>query len=218
MKTADNLAKTTLYHMPLACSLAVRMAAAHGNIPLNIIHADTLDRGEYKAINPLGLVCTLITPDGETITETSAALMWVQSQSTDSDFRREPHDADYYQLIRWIAFVATEFHKQIYRMVFYDELDDISKDNIRALAPARFELLDNHLARHKYLLGDHFSAADAYLFWAMRLAERAGLDHSPYAHLNAYAQRVHTIPAIDKILADDWERKQQEMKNTSSSC
>ncbi len=212
MEIAENPATPTLYHMPLTCSLAVRMAAEYGGIALEVIHADTLRRQDYKAINPLGLVCTLITPEGETITETSAALMWVQSQSSDNDFRREPQDADYYQLIRWIVFVATEIHKQIYRMVFYDELDDASKDNIRALAPARFQLLDDHLAQHKYLLGQHFSAADAYLFWAMRLAERAGLDPAPYQHLNAYAQAVQSIPAIGATLADDWERKQKEMR------
>lgn len=212
MEAADDRPITTLYHMPLTCSLAVRMAAEHGGIPLHIIHADTLRSQDYKAINPLGLVCTLITPDGETITETTAALMWVQSQSSDNDFRREPQDTDYYQLIRWLVFVATEIHKQIYRMVFYDELDDASKDNIRALAPARFQLLDDHLAQRKFLLGQHFSAADAYLFWALRLAERAGLDPSPYPHLNAYAQRVQSIPALAATLADDWERKQQEMR------
>ncbi len=212
MEIAENPAISTLYHMPLTCSLAVRMAAEYGGIALEVIHADTLRSQDYKAINPLGLVCTLITPEGETITETSAALMWVQSQSSDNDFRREPQNADYYQLIRWIVFVATEIHKQIYRMVFYDELNDSSKDNIRALAPARFQLLDDHLAQHEYLLGDHFSAADAYLFWAMRLAERAGLDPAPYQHLNAYAQAVQSIPAIGATLADDWERKQKEMR------
>ncbi len=202
----------TLYHIPMTCSLSVRIAAAFGDVPLHIIQADTLGRDAYQAINPLGQVCTLITPDGETITETSAALMWVQSQSTDDAFRREPKDADYYQLIRWIGFVATEIHKQIYRMVFYDELDDGSKDNIRALAPARFGLLDEHLTERKFLLGDHISAADAYLCWAMRLAERAGLDPAPYQHLNSYAQRVHAIPTIDATLADDWARKQAEMR------
>ncbi len=216
MEVAQNRPMTTLYHMPLTCSLAVRIAADYGGIALNIIHADTLSRRDYKAINPLGLICSLRTPDGEIITETSAALMWVQSQSADNDFRREPQDADYYQLLRWIAFVATEIHKQIYRMVFYDELDDASKDNIRALAPARFGLLDNHLAQRKFLLGDHFSAADAYLFWATRLAERARVDLTPYQHLNAYAQRVQAIPAIGKTFSDDWERKQAEMQKQTA--
>ncbi len=203
MQADDNQPIATLYHMPMTCSLSVRIAAALGDVPLHIIQADTLGRDAYQAINPLRQVCTLITPDGETITETSAALMWVQSQSADDAFRREPKDADYYQLIRWIAFVATEIHKQIYRMVFYDELDDGSKDNIRALAPTRFELLDKHLTQRKFLIGDHISAADAYLCWAMRLAERAGLNPASYTHLIAYARLVESIPTIDAALADD---------------
>ena len=201
-----------LYHRPLNCSLAVRMAANYGGIAMHIIQTDTLERDAYQAINPLGQVCTLITPDDETITETSAALMWVQAQSANDDFRREPQDADYYQLLRWIGFIATEIHKQMYRMVFYDELDDASKVNIRALAPARFNLLDEQLKKRQFLLGHHFSAADCYLFWAMRLAERAGLDPAPYAHLNAYTQSIGFIPAIGATLDDDWERKQKEMR------
>lgn len=208
--------KATLYHTPLACSLAVRIAAAYGDVELCLIlvdHCRTLstDCADYKNINPLGQVATLITPTQEKITETSAALLWVQSQSANQQFCRTPYDEDYYQLIRWIGFTATEIHKQIYRMVFYDELNESSKDNIRSLAPDRFAWLNQHLSTRTFLLGTYFSAADAYLCWAMLLAERAGLDPSPYQHLMAYVHRLHSIPKVRDIIADDWEKKHREM-------
>lgn len=204
-----------LYHAPLACSLSVRITAALGDVPLIVEQVDinthkSADGSDYKSINPLGQVTTLITPSGEMISETSAALIWVQAQSENDAFVRKPDDGDYYQMIRWISFISTEIHKQFYRMIFYDELDNRSKDNIRSLAPSRFALLDNHLADATFLCGDHISAADAYLCWAMLLVQKAGLDSSPYQNLNNYAARLYDNTVIDAILADDWQRKQNE--------
>ncbi len=204
--------KATLYHAPLGCSLAVRIAATYGDVPVDVIQVDldnfqTLDGRDYKEINPLGQVATLFTPKGEKITETVAALLWVQSQSPNDDFRLEPSDTDYFQLIRWLSFTSSEFHKQIYRMVFYSELDEASKDNIRALAPDRFAVLDTHLSTRDFLLGSRFSAADAYLTWVMLLSKRAGLDPSPYANLTAYTKRAQALPKVRDVIADDWKRK-----------
>lgn len=203
----------TLYHEPLACSSAVRMAAAYGGVPLNVVHVNLAthkmdDGAPFKAINPLGQVSTLITPYGEKITETIAVLLWVQSQSERDDFVVQHNDSQYFQLIRWLSFTATEFHKQIYRMVFYDELDDASKDKIRDLASSRFAMLDEHLTHHSYLLGEHFCSADAYLGWALLLADRAGLHPERYEHLSAYAKRVRELPEIREVIADDWKHKQ----------
>ena len=93
------------------------------------------------------------------------------------------------------------------RLLFYSEVDEASKDNIRALAPDRFALLNEHLAQREFLLGDSFSAADAYLAWAMLLIEKAGLDAKPYTNLMAYCKRVYALPKVAETIADDRARK-----------
>ena len=206
---------TTLLHAPLACSLAVRFAAAEGNVPLDIVHVNLQtkeceDGTSLYDINPLGQVSVLRVEGGEIITETSTVLLWLQAHSRSAQFRRAASDPNYFQMLRWVAFCTTELHKQIFTVVFYQEATDAVKDRIRALAPARLELRDRQLSNRSYLLGERFSAADAYLTWCFVLGERAGLNASPYAHLEAYQKRVMQHPLIRDLIETD-TRKREEM-------
>ena len=197
-----------LFHAPMACSLAVRFAAAEGAVPLDVrlvrLQSKELeDGGSLYEANPLGLVSTLRLDDGQLLTENTAILTWVQSQSSDEDFRRDPHDASYFQMLRWIAFVSTELHKQLLRVVFYNEATDAVKDNFRALAPSRYEAIAAQLGDAPYLLGEHFSAADAYLAWYFALAERARIAPVDHPSLMAYQERTWSRPKISNLLASD---------------
>ncbi|WP_420587302.1 glutathione binding-like protein [Ruegeria sp.] len=197
-----------LYHAPLTCSLAARFAAAEGGVPLDIAPVNLATKelaagGSLYEINPLGQVSVLALDDGTKLTETSTVINWVQSQSANEDFRVDPSDPDYFQMLRWLAFCATELHKGLFRVVFYQEATDEVKDRVRALAPLRFELLDSHLKGRDYLLGSRFTAADAYLTWFFVLSGYAQVDHSRYPNLEAYRQRVLSRPAIKALIDSD---------------
>ncbi|WP_282605390.1 glutathione S-transferase family protein [Pelagibius sp. Alg239-R121] len=201
----------TLMHAPLTCSLAARFAAAEGKVPLEIAYLNLQTKkfeegGSLYDFNPLGQVSVLRLESGEIITETSTTLLWIQAQSSEPAFRREPNDPDYYQLLRWIVFCATELHKQIFRVVFYPEATDDVKDRFRELAPQRFALLDSHLSDRPYLLGDRFSAADAYLAWFFVLAKNAGLDSSQYRNLQAYRSHLLERPLIQELIVSDRQK------------
>ncbi|MEP4196764.1 MAG: glutathione binding-like protein [Aliishimia sp.] len=198
---------TRLYHCPLNCSLAVRIAAAEGDVPLKLELVDFETKalssgGSFLDINPLGQVSTMRLASGELLTETSACLLWVQSQSQ-TNFRVCPEDTDYFQMIRWLGFTATELHKQILRVVFYSEATDPVKDNFRALAPDRFDLIEAHLADKDYMVGNRFTAADAYLVWFLLLADRAGVAISRHPRLKAYFLQMSKRPRIMTLIAED---------------
>ena len=201
----------TLMHDPLTCSLASRIAAAEGDVPLeiadlNLKTKEFVDGGSLCDINPLRQVSTLRLDSGEIIIETSTVLASIQAQSQKADFRRDPKDPAYFQMLSWIAFCATELHKQIFRIVFYPEATDAVKDRIRDLAPQRFELLDVYLAGRPFLLGDSFSAADAYLTWFFVLAECAQVN--PTGYDNLYGYRDHML---DRTLIRDLIESDREM-------
>lgn len=198
----------TLYHAPLACSLAARFAAAEGGVPLDIEYLNLRTKelkkgGSFLDVNPLGQVSVLKPENSAIITETAATILWIQSQSENTSFRIDPSHPDYFQMIRWLGFCATELHKQIFRIVFYGEATDDVKDRIRDLAPQRFEFLDRHLTDRPYLLGDHFTAADAYLTWFFVLSDRAQLDASGYKNLSAYSERTLSRPLIAELIISD---------------
>lgn len=201
----------TLYHAPLTCSLAARFAAAEAGVelniePLNFKTKELLKGGSLFDVNPLGQVSTLKLSDGQLLTETATCILWLQSQSQNSEFKIEPGSAEFFQLSRWLGFCATELHKQIFRVVFYPEATEEVKDKVRGLAPLRFEVLEKHLANNTYLLGDKFSAADAYLSWFFVLAKTAKVDPSGYPSLERYRQQVLSRPLIQKLIAEDLEQ------------
>lgn len=208
---------TILYHAPLTCSLAARFVAAEGEVeldiePLNLITKEIASGGSLYDVNPLGQVSVLQLPDGSKLTETSTILVWLQSQSKIEEFYIAPDTADYFQMLRWIAFCATELHKGLFRVVFYQEATDEVKDRVRQLAPLRLKVLDDHLHSRSYLVGNSFSAADAYLTWFFVLSGAAQVDHTVFPGLEAYRQRVMARPAIRSLIdadtALDWDLKQ----------
>lgn len=198
----------TLYHAPLACSLAARFAAAEGGVALdleylNLRTKELLSGGSFYDVNPLGQVSVLKLESGELLTETATTILWIQSQSENNDFKIEANDPRYFQMVRWLGFCATELHKQIFRIVFYDEATEAVKDRIRELAPQRFAVLDHHLADKPYLLGENFTAADAYLSWFFVLSDNARLDASTYPNLQAYQERTLNRPLIKALIESD---------------
>ncbi|MEM9152506.1 MAG: glutathione binding-like protein [Cyanobacteria bacterium P01_F01_bin.3] len=199
---------TILYHAPLSCSLAARFAAAEGEVDLdieslNLMTKEIASGGSLYDINPLGQVSVLRLNDGSKLTETSTILVWLQSQSQIEEFYIAPDTADYFQMLRWIAFCATELHKGLFRVVFYQKATDEVKDRVRQLAPLRLQVLDDHLKNRSYLVSDSFSAADAYLTWFFVLSSAAQVDHAGYPALEAYRQRVMARPAIRSLIDSD---------------
>jgi len=194
-----------LYHAPFTCSLAVRLAAQWGDVPLDILPTGLgpKARQDLREQNPLAQVSTLILPDETNLTETSACLIWVQTQSTHADFKRTPDQAEYFQMIRWIGFCATELHKQLLRIVFYDEATDAVKDNFRHLSLSRLHRLNDHLNGRVTLVGNTYSAADAYIAWFLTLAPKAGVDLSPFENLTTYFNAIKDDKTLDALLSDD---------------
>jgi len=201
-----------LFHAPLTCSLAVRLAAAWGNVPLDVLpvrlgKAKTDTEKQFRQVNPLGQVSTLILPDETILTETSVCLIWIQSQSKNSDFRREPNSPEYFQMLRWISFCSTELHKQLLRIVLYDEATEAVKENFRQLAKTRLAILSQHLAKQSVLVGETCSAADAYLTWFLTYSEKAGIDLAPYKSLKTYSDRQMEDVNIQRLLTEDTSLK-----------
>lgn len=194
-----------LYHAPFTCSLAVRLAAKWGNVPLEILptRLGEKTRRDLAAQNPLAQVSTLILPDDSILTETSACLIWVQTQSQNPEFKRTPDQAEYFQMLRWIGFCATELHKQLLRIVFYDEATDAVKDNFRRLSTSRLQLLNDHLEDRTTLVGKSYSAADAYAAWFLTLAPKAGIELTSYKNLTSYFKALKQDKILDILLADD---------------
>ena len=64
----------------------------------------------------------------------------------------------------------------------------------------RLEWVDGELAGKDYLMGEHFSVADAYLFTVTGWPQHVGLDISGLKHLAAWRERIAARPAVQAAM------------------
>jgi glutathione S-transferase len=77
-----------------------------------------------------------------------------------------------------------------------DEFKSISRDFLGQ----RFDWINRQLAGKKYLTGDKFTVADAYLFVVLRWSPRVGIDLSKWPNIIAYMDRVAARPKVQEAL------------------
>ncbi|MCP3721291.1 glutathione binding-like protein [Paraburkholderia sp. CNPSo 3281] len=63
-----------------------------------------------------------------------------------------------------------------------------------------YALLERSLTARQWLLGERFSAADAYLFTVTNWAPHVGLDISRLPAITAFQQRVASRPRVQEAL------------------
>ena len=192
-----------LYFSPLASSMATRIALDDANCSADYIEVCPLtkrtlpDDADFSAINPLGLTPTLITDDGDAITENVAILMYV-SDST-SRTPSSPHERR--QLLEWLGFVATEIHKGVFNPLFDPTANDAVRQYAATKSRSRLEYLDAKLDGRTYLIGDDFSVADAYLVTLLHTAQATPVDLTQYPNVNGYLERHLARPSVASAVA-----------------
>jgi glutathione S-transferase len=119
------------------------------------------DNADFLAINPLGLVPTLRTDDGEILTENAAILQYVANRFPDAGISAES-ERERTRLHQWLCFIGTELHKAL----FINLLDSKAPPEVHAYTLKkglpRLDYLNSYLEGREFLL-DHFTVADAYL-------------------------------------------------------
>ncbi|HEX7789481.1 MAG TPA: glutathione S-transferase N-terminal domain-containing protein, partial [Afipia sp.] len=108
-----------LYFTPLSCSMATRIALYEAGADANYLEVDRKtklvrqDNTDFTAINPLGIVPTLRTDDGDILTENAAILQHVADRFPDAKINAlSPRERS--RLQQWLCFIGTELHKSLF--------------------------------------------------------------------------------------------------------
>jgi glutathione S-transferase len=193
-----------LYFSPGACSLASNIALREAGLPFELVRASTkthqLDDGRsYYDINPKGYVPLLELDDGQRLTENPAVLQYIADRAPERRLAPPAGTMERYRLQEWLGFIGTELHKQfgpLFQPGFADDVKAKFIDKIRK----RLEWTDGQLAGKSYLMGEHFTVADAYLYVIATWAPNMGIDLAPYKHVQAFKQRMEERPAVTAAL------------------
>ena len=187
-----------LFYVPGVCSLSPHIALREMGVEFKL---DKVDRKtkvsesgvDYNQLNPKSYVPALQLDDGTVLTEGASIVLYLADQKGGEKIAPKAGTKERYKLQEWLVFIATELHKN-FSPLFRKTPDPAFRENL----VKRLDLVAATLAKQPYLLGDTFSAADAYLFTVLRWAARVELPLP--APLQQFMERVKARPAVAEAL------------------
>lgn len=188
-----------LYFTPGACPLAANIALREAGVPFDLVKVDLAtkkleDGSDFLAVNPKGYVPALRLDSGEVLTENAAILQYIADRNPSAKLLPASGLARY-EAIGWLAFVNAEVHKA-FSPLFGHGIDDAVKAFGRANAIRRLSWVNEALGSKKYLTGDQFTIADAYLFVILNWCSHVGIDLGQWPNLKRLQATIAARPNV----------------------
>ena len=194
-----------LYFSPGACSLASHIALREAGLPVELKRADTKtkkleDGSDYFAVNSKGAVPALRLDDGQVLTEGPVILQYIADRKPESLLAPPNGTLERYRLQEWLNYITSEVHKS-FSPLFNPAADAKVKEYTTQNLEKKFDWLNARLAGGKFLTGDTFTIADAYLFVVVNWSNFVGIDLARWPNLRDFQARVASRPAVQEALA-----------------
>jgi glutathione S-transferase len=193
-----------LYYSPGACSLASHIVAREAGIAFELEKVDVSSKrtqGEidFLTINPKGNVPVLELDDGSVLTEGPAILQFLGDMKPERDLVPRHGTMARYRLQEWLGFINSDLHTN-YAPLFKPAAPEVIRSEKREVLFKYYAVVERSLTHQQGLLGEQFSAADAYLFAVTNWARYVGLDLSRFPAITAFQQRVAGRPQVRNAL------------------
>ena len=194
-----------LYYSPGACSLAPHIIANEAGIQLELVKVDihgthqTESGADFYAINPKGYVPTLALDDGAILTEGPAVQLYLADLKPESGLAPASGFARY-KLLEWLCFINSEIHRA-FEPLFDPKAAEIEKADAATQILTRFDYVKDQLGANDFLLGDTFTAADAYLFVMTTWAHHLKIEMPPNFH--DFFVRISKRPAVRQAMKEE---------------
>ena len=193
-----------LYLKPGACSLSPHIALEESGLPYETEAVDlktkvTASGADFWKSNPKGYVPALLLDSGELLTEGAAIVQYIADQAPGKKLAPANGTIERYRLQSWLNFIGSELHKScspFFNPASGKEWKEIAGANLER----RLGYVNEALEGKPYLMGEHFSVADAYLFTVTNWAPAVNLDISALKNLAAYRERIAARPAVQAAM------------------
>jgi glutathione S-transferase len=193
-----------LYYSPGACSLSPHIVAREAGVSIEYEKVDlrahkTENGTDFMTVNPKGYVPALRLDDGSVLTEGPAIVQYLADQKPASKLAPAAGTVERYRLQEWLAFIGTELHKN-FGPLFNPATPDALKQMVKANIEKRLAYVNDQVAKRQFLLGDTFTAADAYAFTIINWTNFVGMDLKAYPNVAAYMGRIAGRPKVQEAL------------------
>lgn len=201
-----------LFTSPGACSTACHLALEEAGVPfeLKIVDFDGNNDAvqEMLKTNEKGYVPYLEIAPGQFLAEGVAIQQYIASLAPEKNLF-PTSGMDKFKAIEWMNYISTEMHKTMgaffaTNTIFSEEKGkaDFTKFYKEAL-DKRCEFVNKSLEGKNFILGDHYSIADGYLFIVLSWAQYVNYDLSPYKNITSYQNRIFERPATQRAFKSE---------------
>jgi glutathione S-transferase len=193
-----------LYYSPGACSLSPHIVLREAGFDfslekVSLSKKETEHGTDFFTINAKGYVPTLQLDDGQVLTEGPAIVQYLADQKPESGLAPKNGSMERYRLQEWLNFISTELHKQ-YSPLFNPKTPEETKGMAREYLAKRIGHLAKHLEGRQFIMGEHFTVADAYAFTVLGWSKHVNFDLSGWPVIGQYLERVGARPAVQAAL------------------
>jgi glutathione S-transferase len=193
-----------LYYSPGACSLSPHIVLFEAGLPFTVEKTDlktkkTASGGDYDKINSKGAVPALQLDDGRVLTEGPVIVQYIADQKPDSGLAPRFGTFERYQLMEMLNYTGSELHAGFHPIFTPNTPPEGKAAAVESLGK-KFDWLSKRIAGGKYVLGDTFTVADAYLFTILRWTDFAKMDRGKWPTLAAYFELVGRRPKVQETL------------------
>jgi glutathione S-transferase len=202
----------TLYYAPHTCSLASHIALedAGAIYALKRIDFGRMEQRSpnYVAINPKARVPTMMTPRG-VLTETPAMLAFIAQNFPKARLAPIEDPFAFAEMQSFNSYLCSTLHvAHAHRMRGQRWADDpASIADMRRKVPqsvgACFELIESHMLKGPWVMGDAYTVADPYLFTLAQWLEDDGVDPSRIPRVTEHRSRMTEMPNVKKAMAEE---------------
>lgn len=202
----------TLYYAPHTCSLASHIALEDAGASYELKRIDfgkTEQQSQaYLQVNPKGRVPAVVTPRG-ILTETPAMLAYIAQSFPQARLAPLDDPFAFAQLLAFNSFLCSTLHvAHAHRMRGHRWADDpASFADMQRKVPksvgACYEMIETHMLRGPWVLGDAYTIADPYLFTLAQWLEDDGVDPARIPRVIEHRARMAERPNVRKALAEE---------------
>jgi len=190
-------------------SYKVRLALARLGIPYKLVAVDILQgesrTPEFLAKNPNGQIPLLEVAPGRYLAESNAILWYVAGGTTLAPEDRIARA----EALQWMFFEQHSLEPNMGAAYFWLALikggrelqchafEDWMENGYGALG-----VMEMHIAKHRFFVGEHYTIADIALYAYTHLAEQCDFDLTRYPAIRGWLERVAAEPGH---VAMDWQ-------------
>ena len=197
-----------LFYAKGACSLVVRIIVNEIGLDCEFESVDLKNKTtrtghDFLKINPKGAVPVLQLDNGDILTENAVILQYLADDAKAFNLLPMVGDFNRYRVLEWLNYIATELHKSLGIMFNSSITQELKTQFYIPMIKFKFNYVNIQLENRQYLMGDHFTLPDAYLFVMLRWAIYFKFDLAEWSNLKRYFNALEHRESIQQSLKED---------------